>query len=88
MGLRGIVPGGLVSKLGPVGRVEWDVPGHHPALGQGRRRAQEGLGAAAIGQGLTLVHFSAEPEPFLWDKGYLGGVEGVIKAGVEGVIGV
>jgi hypothetical protein len=29
---------------------------------------------AALQQGLTLVHVSAERKRFLWDKGCLGGV--------------
>jgi len=36
-------------------------------------------------QGLTLVHLSAQRKRSWWDKGYLWGVWGVFKAGVEGV---
>jgi len=36
-------------------------------------------------QGVTLVHLSAQRKRFRWDKGYLEGVLGVLKAGVEGV---
>jgi len=38
-----------------------------------------------VRQGLTLAHLSAQLERFWWDKGYLGGVKGVFKAGLEGV---
>jgi len=41
--------------------------------------------AVASGQGLTLVHLSAQRKRFLWDKGYSGGVQEVFKTGVEGV---
>jgi len=37
------------------------------------------------GQGLTLVHLSARRKRIGWDKGYLQGVCGVFKAGMEGV---
>jgi len=40
--------------------------------------------AVSFRQGLNLVHLSAQRRRFWWDKGYLGGVEGVFKAGVEG----
>ena len=36
-------------------------------------------------QGLTLVHLSAQRKRFWRDKGYLGGVQGVLKAGMEAV---
>jgi hypothetical protein len=35
--------------------------------------------------GLTIVHFSAQRRRFWWDKKYLRDVQGVFKAGVEGV---
>ena len=38
-----------------------------------------------LNQGLTLVHLSARRQRFWWDKGYSGGVQGVVEAGVEGV---
>ena len=38
-----------------------------------------------VEQGRTLVHLSAQRKRFWWDKGYLGGVEGLFEAGVEGV---
>jgi len=37
------------------------------------------------GQGRTLVHLSAQRKRFCWDKGYLGGVYGLFKAGMQGV---
>jgi hypothetical protein len=40
------------------------------------------------GHGFTLVHLSAHRKRFLWDKGYLGGVQGVSLAGRSGCFGV
>jgi len=40
-----------------------------------------------VSQGLTLVHLSAQGKRFWLDKGFLRGVQGVFKAGVEGVFG-
>ena len=36
-------------------------------------------------QGLTLVHLSAQPKHFWWDKGYLEGASALFQAGAEGV---
>jgi hypothetical protein len=36
-------------------------------------------------QGHTLVHLTAQRKRYWWDEGYLGSVQGVFKAVVEGV---
>jgi hypothetical protein len=43
-------------------------------------------GGLVRGQGLTLVHLSAQRKRCWWVKGYLGGVKGELKAGVQGVL--
>jgi len=54
------VRGGGVC-CGPVERLR-----AHPELVAGRRVLEVGAGC---GQGLTLAHFSAQLEHFLWDRG-------------------
>jgi hypothetical protein len=39
--------------------------------------------AAAAGQGLTLVHFSAQRKRFLWNKGAIRGYQGVVQGVLE-----
>ena len=38
------------------------------------------------GHGFTLVHLSAHRKRFLWDKGYLGGVQGYLWRVGAGVL--
>ena len=47
--------------------------------------ASSAAAARASAQGLTPFHFTAQRKRFRWYKGYLGGVWGVLKAGVERV---
>jgi len=42
------------------------------------------VGMGALVQGLTLVHFSAQLERILWDR---GGIQGVSRGGLRGVLG-
>ena len=43
---------------------------------------------SAVRQGLTLVHFSAQRERFLWDRGCAQGLFGGCLGGVWGYYGV
>ena len=59
----------------------------------GAAAAAAPLGGGGVDQVLLLagaytLHLSAQRKRFWWDKGYLGGVQGVLKAGVEGCSGV
>jgi len=44
-----------------------------------------GVPSRPLNQGRTLVHLTAQRKRFWWDKGYVGGVQEVPKAGEEGV---
>jgi len=46
-----------------------------------------GAGAWAVGQGLTLVHFSAQLERFVWDRGCAQGLCSPCRGGVRGCLG-
>ena len=54
-----------------VGGIHHERTDHEQAVAWFTKSAQAGLPQAMydLGQGLTLVHFSAQLERFLWDRG-------------------
>jgi len=72
------------------GYLGWLVEEDRPSLSGGDDNgdgARVGLNLENDDQGLTLVHFSAQREHFLWDRGlFRGGLGGVLR-GAEQIRG-
>ena len=78
---------GDVAEQGTSARPYHNVPVEPAAAAARAPAAAAACAEAADDQGLTLVHFSAQLERFVWDRGCAEGLCNPCSGGVRGSLG-